>query len=168
MSKFECICGKKYKYQQGLSDHGTKSSRHVNDGRGCPMYHQRRAQNKLVNVFGLKDKISTNNTINNNNDEIINNNNEIDNNCNEVKSINKEKYQNLINENKRLNELNQVRGELLTANDEREKNNEVEINNLKKEIKRLTDENAKQNREIKSFERLLTKHGIESKPAFSL
>lgn len=62
--KYKCVCGKKYKYQQSLSDHGTKSSRHVNDGRGCPEYHKRKAQGKLVNVYLITDEITINyNTI---------------------------------------------------------------------------------------------------------
>lgn len=50
MVMYQCECGKLYKTQQGLSVHGNKSKKTVNNGNGCSVYQQRKKEGKCLNV----------------------------------------------------------------------------------------------------------------------
>ena len=166
--KYKCVCGKKYKHQQSLWDHGNKSSRHVNEGRGCPEYKQRRAEGKLVNVYGLDDKIIINNNTtindhsitNNENNSTNNNNEDVNNNIGDVKINYKKQY----NTQKDLNEM------IIKGSERKDKEiNElnIEVDKLNEKIKMLNKDNDRLKRINEMNERRLSKYG-ETKPAFNI
>ena len=167
--KFECICGKKYKSQGGLAGHGTKSHRGINDGRGCPEYQERKAQNKLVNVFGLKDEKSV--VINNNITKTINNNNDNNDNhdndnvnvyqgSNTVNNNYKVKFEEISKRYKNLEETNKMNCENMQRAFEYEKEANNENEKKDREIECFKNLIAKKDRELLNYERLLGKHNI--------
>lgn len=51
MVMYQCECKKIYKSAQALSLHGNRSKKTVNDGKGCPIYQQRKKDKKPLNVY---------------------------------------------------------------------------------------------------------------------
>lgn len=115
MSEFKCVCGKEYKSYSALSTHGNKSRKCINDGKGCPLYHQRKKEKLPVNVSTIK-----------NSKKVVNNNINDD----EVSRLSKslEKTKDLMKLNKTISDTNH--SENIKTISEKDK----EIEQLKNEI----------------------------------